>query len=114
MFYGPVRPIACKPLAKPPRKTDCHSQLVGRCLWDSELLAKSYLWVCFMNLDPSQNFMASYPPPLDVVFLPKNVAVIGAKDTIGSVGRTLLLNLMSGQFQGKIYPINPKRSQVFD
>ncbi|MBS0654955.1 MAG: CoA-binding protein, partial [Verrucomicrobia bacterium] len=66
------------------------------------------------NRDPSQNFMASYPPLLDAIFLPKNVAVIGAKDTIGSVGRTLLLNLISGNFQGNIYPVNPKRSHVFD
>lgn len=67
-----------------------------------------------MSTDPSQNFMASYPPALDLIFLPKNIAVIGAKDNVGSVGRTLLLNLISGKFQGKIYPINPKRSHVLD
>jgi acetyltransferase len=62
--------------------------------------------------DPSQNYIARYPQPLDAIFLPKNVAVIGAKDTIGSVGRTIMLNLLSGAFPGTIYPVNPKRSQV--
>lgn len=65
------------------------------------------------HTDPSQNFMANYPNPLDAIFLPKSVAVIGATDRIGSVGRTLLLNLISAQFPGSIYPINPKRDEIF-
>lgn len=64
--------------------------------------------------DPSQNFIARYPQPLDAIFLPKTVAVIGAKDTFGSVGRTIMLNLLSGSFKGTVYPVNPKRDQVFD
>ncbi len=65
-----------------------------------------------MTTDPLQNVYDAYPHPLDAIFHPKNVAVIGAKDTVGSVGRTLLLNLKSGDFKGAIYPINPKRSEV--
>lgn len=64
--------------------------------------------------DPSQNFIARYPQPLDAIFLPKSVAVIGAKDDLGSVGRTILLNLLSGSFKGKVFPINPKRDEVFN
>jgi acetyltransferase len=63
-------------------------------------------------IDPSQNFIASYPHPLDAIFTPHSVAVIGAKDDVGSVGRTLLLNLLSSTFSGNIYPINPKRDEV--
>lgn len=62
--------------------------------------------------DPSQNFIERYPQPLDALFHARTVAVIGAKDDPGSVGRTIMHNLLSGSFQGKIYPINPKRSQV--
>jgi len=62
--------------------------------------------------DPSQNFIASYPHPLDAIFTPKNVCVIGAKDDVGSVGRTLMLNLLATNFQGNIYPVNPKRTEV--
>lgn len=64
--------------------------------------------------DPSQNFIERYPQPLDAVFLPQSVAVIGAKDDLGTVGRTVMLNLLNDSFKGKIYPINPKRARVFD
>lgn len=62
--------------------------------------------------DPAQNFIDRYPHPLDPLFHPCNVAVIGAKDDLGSVGNTLMTNLLSGLFQGKIYPVNPKRKHV--
>src|SRR5689334_9527968 len=47
---------------------------------------------------------------LDTFFAPKSVAVIGATEKEGSVGRAVLENL-SG-FQGKLFPINPKRATV--
>ncbi len=62
--------------------------------------------------DPSQDFMERLPQPLDAIFLPKTVAVIGAKDTPGSVGRTIMANLIAGEFGGKIYPVNPHRTEV--
>ena len=62
--------------------------------------------------DPSQNYIEKYPQPLDALFLPSSVAVIGAKDDPGSVGSTLLHNLQKGGFAGKIYPVNPKRNIV--
>jgi acetyltransferase len=61
--------------------------------------------------DPSQNFIARYPRSLDLLFHPKSVAVIGAKDTPGSVANTILTNLIK-HFRGQIYPVNPKREQV--
>lgn len=50
--------------------------------------------------------------PLDALFSPKTVAVIGATENAGSVGRTLLWNLMSNPFGGTIFPVNPKRPSV--
>jgi acetyltransferase len=50
--------------------------------------------------------------PLDVFFTPKSVAVIGATESAGSVGRTVLSNLLAGQFGGPVYPVNPKRESV--
>ena len=50
--------------------------------------------------------------PLDVFFSPKTVAVIGATETPGSVGRTLLWNLVTSPFGGTVYPVNPKRPNV--
>lgn len=66
------------------------------------------------HTDPSQNFIDRYPQPLDAIFLPKTIAVIGAKDNVGSVGRTIMSNLLSSHFKGKVYPVNPNRSTVFD
>jgi acetyltransferase len=63
--------------------------------------------------DPSQNFIDRYPQPLDPLFLPHSVAVIGAKDDQGSVGSTIMQNLKNGGFGGQIYPVNPKRAEVW-
>lgn len=63
--------------------------------------------------DPSQNFIGLEQEPLKSFFHPESVALIGAKDDLGSVGRTLLLNLIS-TYKGEIYPINPKRESVFN
>ena len=50
--------------------------------------------------------------PLEVFFRPKTVAVIGATENPGSVGRTLLWNLVTSPFGGTVYPVNPKRPSV--
>lgn len=50
--------------------------------------------------------------PLDPFFTPNNVAVIGATENPGSVGRTTLWNLISTPFGGAVFPINPKRGSV--
>lgn len=49
---------------------------------------------------------------LDRVLSPESVAIIGASERIGGVGRAILDNLEAGGFEGGIYPINPKRDQV--
>jgi len=40
------------------------------------------------------------------------VAVVGATEKVGSVGRTVLWNLMNTPFGGPIYPVNPTRPSV--
>ncbi|MBD2524747.1 bifunctional acetate--CoA ligase family protein/GNAT family N-acetyltransferase [Nostoc sp. FACHB-133] len=50
--------------------------------------------------------------PLDAIFAPKSVAVIGASEKAGSVGRTLLWNLISNPFGGTVFPVNPKRHSI--
>ncbi len=62
--------------------------------------------------DPSYDLIASGRQPLDAIFRPENVAVVGASESPGSVGRTLLWNLVSNPFGGTIYPVNPKRDSV--
>ncbi|HEV2101854.1 MAG TPA: CoA-binding protein, partial [Candidatus Acidoferrum sp.] len=51
-------------------------------------------------------------PALECFFEPKTVAVIGATDREGSVGRTVLVNLRRGTFPGEVYAVNPRRADV--
>ena len=50
--------------------------------------------------------------PLDPIFSPRSVAVIGATEREGSVGRTIQWNLMTNSFGGTVFPVNPKRTSV--
>ena len=50
--------------------------------------------------------------PLDAIFAPKSVAVVGATERVGSVGRTILWNLISTPFGGTVYPVNPSRPSI--
>ena len=56
------------------------------------------------------------PPPargaLEPLFLPRSVAVIGATDKEGSVGFSVVSNLLQSTFPLKIYPVNPSRAEV--
>lgn len=49
---------------------------------------------------------------LDPFFHPRSVAVIGASETEGSVGRTLFSNLTSTRFGGAVFPVNPRRASI--
>lgn len=50
--------------------------------------------------------------PLENFFSPRTVAVVGASDAAGSVGRTILWNLTANPFGGTVFPVNPNRSTV--
>src|ERR1035437_8085660 len=50
--------------------------------------------------------------PLRAMFAPRTVAVIGATEKPGSVGRTVLKNLISSPFGGGVFPVNLHRADV--
>ncbi len=50
---------------------------------------------------------------LDAVFKPASVAIIGASEQLGSVGRVLTENLLE-HFEGPVYLVNPKHRRLFD
>ena len=50
--------------------------------------------------------------PLDPLFRPETIGVIGASATAGSVGNILMRNLTENVFNGVVYPINPHRRAV--
>jgi acetyl coenzyme A synthetase (ADP forming)-like protein len=49
---------------------------------------------------------------LDFLFYPKSIAVIGASRRPGSVGQSLLANLLGSRYQGVIFPVNPRAAGI--
>jgi len=64
------------------------------------------------GFDPAHDVLHYGRHALDSIFAPKSVAVVGATETPGTVGRTIVWNLISSSFGGTIYPVNPKRPSV--
>jgi acetyltransferase len=62
--------------------------------------------------DKSHDVLRSETRPLDVLFKPGSVAVIGATEREGSVGHAVLSNLRIPAFQGKVYPVNPQHANI--
>ncbi len=50
---------------------------------------------------------------LTSLFEPKSIAVIGASETAGSIGSTLVRNVIDGGFKGKLFLVNPRHETVF-
>jgi acetyltransferase len=51
-------------------------------------------------------------PGLESIFLPRSIAVIGATDREGTVGRSIVSNLLESKFPIKVYAVNPSHSEV--
>ena len=49
---------------------------------------------------------------LQHVLAPKSVAVIGASRRRGTVGRAILDNIRAGQYNGRLYTVNPRARQI--
>ncbi|HEA67749.1 MAG TPA: GNAT family N-acetyltransferase [Desulfobacterales bacterium] len=63
-------------------------------------------------METKKNDHVAYSSSLDGFFNPKAIAVIGASEKYGSVGRTLLWNLIKSPFGGTVFPVNPNRKSV--
>ncbi len=46
------------------------------------------------------------------IFRPSSVAVVGASKKVEKIGYQCLKNLIEGGYEGKIYPVNPKESEI--
>ena len=62
--------------------------------------------------DPAHDVLGYERQSLDAIFRPETVAVIGATERPGSVGRTIMWNLVSSPFGGTVFPVNSKRPNV--
>src|SRR5215203_3046163 len=61
---------------------------------------------------PAHDVLGYEREQLDAIFRPETVAVIGATDRLGSVGRTIMWNLVSSPFGGTVFPVNSRRPNV--
>src|SRR6266705_3180335 len=52
------------------------------------------------------------PRNLDALFAPKSVAVIGASNRKGSLGRAGFSNILLYEYTGTVYPANPKDRSI--
>ncbi len=62
--------------------------------------------------DPAHDVYRAESQPLDAIFKPRAVAIIGASEQPQSVGRTLLANMIATPFGGAIFPVNPKHRYI--
>ncbi len=56
--------------------------------------------------------LSSMPSALEAIFAPRSVAVVGASRSPGSIGWAIVDNLVRGQFQGTLFPVNPHATQI--
>ncbi len=49
---------------------------------------------------------------MERMFRPKAIAVVGASDSAGKIGNSVMKNLVDGGFEGEIYPVNPKADEI--
>ncbi len=62
--------------------------------------------------DPSHDVLRTERHSLDAVFNPKCVAVVGATERPGSVGRRVMWALLTSPFGGTVYPVSKDRQSV--
>jgi len=54
----------------------------------------------------------AHPSPLDRLFRPRSVAILGASDDPNRISGRPLRYIKEGGFKGGLYPINPNRAEV--
>ncbi|MGI9101203.1 MAG: bifunctional acetate--CoA ligase family protein/GNAT family N-acetyltransferase [Terriglobales bacterium] len=62
--------------------------------------------------DKAHDVLRTEGHPLDALFRPKTVAVIGATERPGSIGRRVLWALLSSPFGGTVFPVSKDRASV--
>ncbi len=64
---------------------------------------------------PARGTTPARPAPgtgLEAIFRPRSIAVVGASRDRGTIGGALFHNLLKHDFQGPVYPVNPKSETV--
>ena len=64
------------------------------------------------RINEASNILRHKNQPLGIFFSPRTVAVLGATESMDSIGRTVLWNLVTNPFGGTVFPVNPTRTSV--
>ena len=51
--------------------------------------------------------------PIDTIFNPASIAIVGATNRPNSVGQAVMRNLIQGEFQGVLYPVHPRLKSIY-
>ena len=65
-----------------------------------------------MTTPKSSPQIVSATQPLESIFRPKSIAVIGASNRQGNVGNAIFRNILFGGYGGTLYPVNPKAGSI--
>lgn len=52
------------------------------------------------------------PSPLEVLFKPRSIAVVGASRSPSKIGHIVLRNILAGGYEGRVYPVNPSADEI--
>jgi acyl-CoA synthetase (NDP forming) len=55
----------------------------------------------------------NFTTELNSIFYPESVAVIGASNHFAKWGSYVMSHMLSGGYQGKVFPINPKEKEIY-
>ncbi|MCX6000949.1 MAG: acetate--CoA ligase family protein, partial [Chloroflexi bacterium] len=51
-------------------------------------------------------------PDIKFLFQPESIAIVGASSNKGKLGHTVISNLISGGYKGKVFPVNPAGGEI--
>ena len=63
-----------------------------------------------LNNSPEEVFVSD--PRVGLLFDPKSVAIIGASADLAKASGLPLRNIVNSKFTGKIYPVNPRATEI--
>jgi acetyltransferase len=65
-------------------------------------------------IEASRDAMGLMVNPIDALFHPRSIAVIGATNKPPKRGASVFVNLMANACGASVYPVNPQHATVFD
>ncbi len=81
-------------------------------VWDDQHRVLDCKLIWYQEPQPRPQRTSPNTAYLDGFFKAKSVALVGASATPGRVGNAVLDSLLNYDYRGKVYPINPTRSEI--